>query len=544
MSSAALKRLTPRRLAALGVGLAALGGCWIFLAPAALGGSTSYVITSGVSMQPRFHSGDLALVRPAGGYQVGDIVAYHSHQLHTVVLHRIVATSGDRYVFKGDNNSWRDPEHPTRDQLVGKLWLQLPVLGTRLAELRTPQTMAILAGLASVLLVGGAGVQNRRRRGRRRGRQGESHRIHTRPSIGDGAAQTALIASLSALAVCLALVIFVFARPTHQLTPATQAYTQSGVFSYTARAAAGAVYPDGHVSTGQPLFSRLVDRTRFRFVYAIRSRSATHVTGSAALNAEVTSTSGWTHTIQLEPPTPFSGLDVVVGGALELRRLQALLRRVETLTADSGGTYTLTLRPDIRAGGTLAGRQFTTTFTPQLPLTLDSLELRPSPNLDASLPPASAPAFHPTQHGSVSYSTPIAATLTFRQLRVPIEAARIAALTGAIASLCALLLSALLLFYARRADEPTRIQARYRDRIVTVGHSNLGGYTDLVDLPSIDALARLAERYDCIIIHEHTDLGHAYRITDNHTLYIYLIHHQQPRPNHPSRQLQPQPELR
>ena len=39
---------------------------WLLLAPTQIGGETSYVTTSGISMQPRFHSGDLAVVRPAG----------------------------------------------------------------------------------------------------------------------------------------------------------------------------------------------------------------------------------------------------------------------------------------------------------------------------------------------------------------------------------------------------------------------------------------------------------------------------------------------
>src|SRR6476660_3068751 len=98
-----------RRLTALGVGMAALGAGWFFLAPPALGGDTCYVVTNGVSMHPRIHTGDLALVRPASAYHVGDIAAYHSRTLHVTVLHRIVAVTPHWYVFKGDNNSWRDP---------------------------------------------------------------------------------------------------------------------------------------------------------------------------------------------------------------------------------------------------------------------------------------------------------------------------------------------------------------------------------------------------------------------------------------------------
>ena len=47
---------------------------------------------------------------PPSHYKVGDIVAYRSTMLHIVVLHRIIAVKGDRYVFKGDNNDFVDPD--------------------------------------------------------------------------------------------------------------------------------------------------------------------------------------------------------------------------------------------------------------------------------------------------------------------------------------------------------------------------------------------------------------------------------------------------
>src|SRR4051794_29822334 len=89
---------------ALAVSLVAAG--WWFLAPAALGGRATYVVTHGTSMQPRFHTGDLAVVYPAVDYRPGQVAAYRSNTLHTVVLHRIVAKTASGYDFKGDNNSW------------------------------------------------------------------------------------------------------------------------------------------------------------------------------------------------------------------------------------------------------------------------------------------------------------------------------------------------------------------------------------------------------------------------------------------------------
>ncbi|HEY7951412.1 MAG TPA: signal peptidase I, partial [Solirubrobacteraceae bacterium] len=127
-----------KKLLSSSLGLIALACLWFYLAPTGLGGSTSYVVTDGISMQPRFHSGDLALVRSRGTYNVGEIVAYNSRTFHTIVLHRIVARAGDRYVFKGDNNNFVDFEHPARSQLIGALWLHIPGMGARLQSLRSP----------------------------------------------------------------------------------------------------------------------------------------------------------------------------------------------------------------------------------------------------------------------------------------------------------------------------------------------------------------------------------------------------------------------
>src|SRR3954453_15479679 len=102
-----------------------LAAVWVFW-PLPLGGSTTYVSTHGVSMEPRFHTGDLGILRSAGSYEVGDVVAYHSDALDTVVMHRIVAMDGDRFVTQGDNNDWLDADHPSQDEVLGTLFLRIP----------------------------------------------------------------------------------------------------------------------------------------------------------------------------------------------------------------------------------------------------------------------------------------------------------------------------------------------------------------------------------------------------------------------------------
>src|SRR4051794_10990259 len=102
-----MKRTPLTRYLGLRVGLLLAFVAFALFAPTVMGGRVTYVTTFGISMRPHIHAGDLVLVRPAGDYKVGDVVAYRSATLGGVtVLHRIVARHGDKFTFKGDNNSW------------------------------------------------------------------------------------------------------------------------------------------------------------------------------------------------------------------------------------------------------------------------------------------------------------------------------------------------------------------------------------------------------------------------------------------------------
>lgn len=132
------------RTLAAAVAALALGAAWLVLAPPELGGQTSIVVTSGSSMEPGIHRGDLALVRERGEFSVGDVVLYASRELHRSVLHRIVARDGDAFVTKGDNNDFRDGEHPSPGQVQGELWVVVPGVGRAIEWLQQPSYLAII----------------------------------------------------------------------------------------------------------------------------------------------------------------------------------------------------------------------------------------------------------------------------------------------------------------------------------------------------------------------------------------------------------------
>jgi signal peptidase len=122
----------------------------LFLRPQSLGGPASYVLVSGRSMLPRYHTGDLVLVERQSSYHVGDVIAYHvpkgDPMAGAQVIHRIVggdATHG--FVVQGDNRTAPDVWRPTAQDIVGAKALRIPNGVLVLQFLRSPLLLGLLA---------------------------------------------------------------------------------------------------------------------------------------------------------------------------------------------------------------------------------------------------------------------------------------------------------------------------------------------------------------------------------------------------------------
>lgn len=158
-------RAAIRRLASVALTFALIGAAWLVLAPPQLGGSTSFVVVDGSSMLPNLRGSDLVALRPASSLEVGDVVGYRSELLGRVVLHRITAIESGRYVLKGDNNPFIDPDRPGRSEIVGRVWFHVPRGGHVIAWLHVPWVLAALAAFF-VLVIGFDRPRSRSRRKR------------------------------------------------------------------------------------------------------------------------------------------------------------------------------------------------------------------------------------------------------------------------------------------------------------------------------------------------------------------------------------------
>lgn len=496
---------------------------WILLAPHQIGGPVSYVIVSGSSMEPRLHGGDLVLVRSADDYRVGDVVAYKNHDLGKIVLHRIVALQGDRYTFKGDNNTWLDPREPERRDLVGRLWLTVPGAGGVVEWVRTPIHAAPLAGVIGMTMVGGFGGGGSRRR------RGDRHSPAGRPGkapflcllVRSGRVGLAILGT-SALAF-LALGAFAFSHPLYRTARSEVAYTQRGAFSYSAVAPRGPVYEGSHVETGQPIFLRLVTKFTVTFDYRTESLAAGSVSGTAGLTAELSNTNGWVRSIELQPETPFDGDGFSVGGTVDLARLESLIQRVEARTGVHADSYTLTVVPDVQVRGTLAGQDLQDTFSPHLTFRLDPMQLQLEPT-GVGLPGEPPDQLQPAAIGKIMVSRTEPTELSGLGLRMNTATARRTSEIGVSASLAGMLIVGLAMLLALRAlrnDEPSRIALRYGSWLVPVSEPVTDPLRSLIDVSTFDDLVRLAERRDRLILHEERGRVHVYTVEEGGLLLRY-----------------------
>lgn len=134
------------------------GIAWFFtLRPVVLGGPASYIVVSGVSMEPTYHDGDMVVLRKSSDYALGTIVAYRVPEgdvgAGSLVIHRVIGRDDEGYITQGDNRKGEDLWRPQESDIVGEAWLHMPGFGRLLAKFRSPLPLAIFAGGFTVYFV-------------------------------------------------------------------------------------------------------------------------------------------------------------------------------------------------------------------------------------------------------------------------------------------------------------------------------------------------------------------------------------------------------
>ncbi len=131
-------------------------GLVILAWPLAFGGIFSWTIVSGASMEPLYHTGDLALtLKSFDGYEVGQIIVYTVKvgNQEGMVIHRIIKKQPDgSYLTKGDNKELPD-QHVAKPELIrGKVVFLIPQGWRAISILRSPLAWALPFGLLVIYI--------------------------------------------------------------------------------------------------------------------------------------------------------------------------------------------------------------------------------------------------------------------------------------------------------------------------------------------------------------------------------------------------------
>jgi signal peptidase I len=121
---------------------------WLLAGPTQVGGSASYVIVDGRSMEPTYNHGDLVIAKATSSYEPGEIIVYDAPvDARFNVIHRIVATTEGGYVTQGDNMARPDGWIAPHGTIHGAAVLHIPRGGALVTFLRQPAVvLGLLAG--------------------------------------------------------------------------------------------------------------------------------------------------------------------------------------------------------------------------------------------------------------------------------------------------------------------------------------------------------------------------------------------------------------
>ena len=511
-----------RRFAGTALGVIGLVIAWLLIAPQQLGGPVSYVVIYGNSMEPGLYAGDLVSIRRSDTYSVGDVVAYNNEDIGQIVLHRVIDIDDGRYTFQGDNNDFVDPAKPTEKELVGRMWFKVSGAGTILKRIQAPVPAAILAGVIGLVVAGGAGAASRRRR--RFTADEVPNARSERPGNAPGPRSTTrIVAIVFAIAslVFAALAGFLFLHPNTESATRQIGYTHRAGWSYAADVSTGPVY-ERDVSTGDPLFLSVVKKVDVRLDYTFETDAAVDLATKGSIDARLSAANGWTRTFEVLGPTEIEGSEGLEG-TLDLAVISAAIRDVEKATGVVQQAYQLDLVAPIEVSGTMEGAPLEDRYESSLAFNLDAQQLQLQREPEGPPPAIGEPIVTEDQRAIVA-AEEVPARVEVAGLSVPVQQGRLIAVIGFVVCALGALATGIPTLRAQKRDEPSRIQARYGSWLVPARSLDLSPDRPSVEVESIEALARVAERFDLPILYHHSGDEHYYVVEGGPAVYVYTVH--------------------
>ncbi len=518
------------------MGILAIIVAWLNFAPVKFGGRLTYFIVQGTSMLPRFHSNDLVIVKASAHYHVGELAAYHNLQLHTILFHQIVGRVGAHYLFKGLNNSFIDAYHPLASQVVGRLFLAIPDVGSWLAFFRQPWHAAwLMTGVALLLWGGMASVGSNPKIHRTPG----MHPTHFHSPFGTERSSSTMEATKSKspkvyrwllataeifAALFLMGALWAWTSPVRHVVTRTIPYQIHSQFLYQASVPKGAVYPRGTVVPGSSVFLHLTHAVNITFQghWQSSAAKASVISGEGELVANMTSNSGWISSWILAPQVAWVGPDFALKGTMNTRSLNTHITQVSRQTGLPYSTYTLTITPHVVIRGQVLGQPFRQLLTSPLVFSYSPEVMQlTSPNSNVS-PTAQ---LHSSVTSRIPYSVVLPNRLGLGAFKVPVIPARWISTVGFGVLMFLSLFGGIMQRRREKSySEADHIAARFGELLIPVMHTDVPSLKGAVQVHSIENLVKLADQYERPIFYSLAPNNtHRYILKNGRETYYYQI---------------------
>jgi hypothetical protein len=315
----------------------------------------------------------------------------------------------------------------------------------------------------------------------------------------------------------LILGIIVFSRPASRTVQDDISYQHLGVFSYSASTPEG-VYDANTIKSGDPIFTKSTCAVAVNFQYTLIAAQAENLTGTYQLTAILSEeVSGWQRVIPLQEETAFSGTGFGTSTRLDLCKISSLTQSLEQGTDFHPGTYTLIISPNIKIDGEVSGRALKGTFNSGLTFRHDHVKFYLFRE-DAQGTPMAV-----TETGVLREARKEINTILLLGAEVSIPTLRWMALFGLLASCSGLVWLGLRLQSLSRLDQEKFLHIRYGSMMIDVQNADSLLPATLIDVQSMDALAKLAERFNAMILHEAGTGPPTYYVQVGGTTYRFMI---------------------
>lgn len=314
----------------------------------------------------------------------------------------------------------------------------------------------------------------------------------------------------------LALGILSFTRPLNR--PAENIpYQQEGYFYYSATGTPG-VYDSDVVRSGEPVFPRLTCFLNIGFTYAILGNGVQGISGNHSMVARIMDVeSGWLRTIPLTPQVSFNGNSYFNMTTLDLCQVESLVNLVEQEAGLNSSAYTLEIVANAAFTAIVAGEQISDMFDPRLVFKYDKVHFYLVTDQSQQDPLRSS------KQSMASSSDTQINTISLLGLKPPVWAVRFISLLGFGFSLFGLIAAGMNMYRTASQSQEALIRLKYGSMLVDVYEQSITPSLAVIDVATIDDLARLAERQGAMILHMTQNFLHYYLVQSNGATYRYVI---------------------